>query len=497
MFEKAGRSVRLFSFRDDQPHELRGSLIPQSVKIAEKARSRSRVFSVAAAIGVPVALFAMAGVAATMSYRFLHKEPVQLAAPIVSIVDQTGADKTLLGYGPQEAFSQDAFFSKTQDALIDQSVSFIEVDLDAKTLRYFDKGVLAVSADINAVGEEGSWWDAPSGLYKVEKKEEQEFSTVAQVYFPWAITFEGNYAIHGQPTYPGDKAVSDDFKAGGIRIDTKVAEQLYGVAEEGMAVLVHKKPKAAGDSFVYEPAVTGVTAPYYLIADIDNGSVLAASDLNVEVPIASLTKLMTAVVAAEKLNLDTRVEVTSPTFVESLIPRLKDRTNVSMYSLMQLLLVESSNESAEVIAGQYGRDKFVDEMNNKAKQLGMLSSKFVDPSGLGPENTSSLGDLFRLSQYIHNNRQFIFDITANGSIPTIEGFNEFADLQNFNQVKNDDSFVGGKVGETMAAGKTSVSLHKVQIQGSDRTVIIILLGSANRTDDVHTLLSYVQEHFKH
>jgi D-alanyl-D-alanine endopeptidase (penicillin-binding protein 7) len=164
---------------------------------------------------------------------------------------------------------------------------------------------------------------------------------------------------------------------------------------------------------------------------------------------------------------------------------------------MQLLLVESSNEAAEVIAGQYGRDKFIEEMNSKAKQLGMLSSKFVDPSGLGPENASSLGDLFRLSQYIHSNRQFIFDITADGSIPTIEGFNEFADLQNFNQVKNDDSFVGGKVGETLAAGKTSVSLHKLKIQGSERTVIIILLGSANRTDDVHTLLDYVQEHFKH
>jgi len=497
MFEKTGRFVHLISFRDDQPHELRGALIPQSVKVAEKARAESRLFTVATVVGVPLAIFLLVGMAAVASYSFLRKEPAQLAAPIVSIVDPNGADKVALGYGPQEAFSQDAFFGKTRDALIDQSVSFIEVDLDAKTLRYFDKGVLAVSADINAVGEEGSWWDAPSGLYKVEKKDEKEFSTVAQVYFPWAITFEGNYAIHGQPVYPDDRAVADDFKAGGVRIDTAAAEKLFNVATEGMAVLVHKKPKSPSESFVYEPAVTGVTAPYYLIADIDNGSVLAASDLNTEVPIASLTKLMTAVVAAEKLNLDTRVEVTSPTFVESLIPRLKDRTNVSMYSLMQLLLVESSNEAAEVIAGQYGRDKFIEEMNGKAKQLGMLSSKFVDPSGLGPENASTLGDLFRLSQYIHNNRQFIFDITANGSIPTIEGFNEFADLQNFNQVKNDDSFVGGKVGETMAAGKTSVSLHKIQIQGSDRTVIIILLGSANRTDDVHTLLDYVQEHFKH
>ena len=135
-------------------------------------------------------------------------------------------------------------------------------------------------------------------------------------------------------------------------------------------------------------------------------------------------------------------------------------------------------------------------MNSKAKQLGMLSSTFVDPSGLGPENVSSLGDLFRLSQYIHNKRQFIFDITADGRISTIEGFDEFSNLQNFNQVKNVSNFEGGKVGETMAAGKTSVSIHKIKIQGSDRSVIIILLGSSSRTDDVHTLLDYVTEHFK-
>lgn len=496
MFEKAGRFVRLVSFRDDQPHELRGALIPQSAKVAESARSRQRLKSAATRIVIPVAGLFVAAIVATSGYSVIREDRALLASPIVSIVDGNGTDRVTLGYGPQEAFSEDAFFSKTRDALIEQSVSFIEVDLNNKTLRLFEAGVLSETADIKAVGEEGSWWDAPSGLYKVEKKDEREFSTVAQVYFPWAITFEGNYAIHGWPVYPGDAPVKEEFKAGGVRLDTEVAKRFYDAASLGMAVLVHKKPEAPDEAFVYEPTVTGVTAPHYLIADIDNGSVLAASDLEDSVPIASLTKLMTAVVAAEKLNLDTRVEVTSPTFVESLVPRLKDRTNVSMYSLMQLLLAESSNEAAEVIAAQYGRGEFITEMNSRAKQLGMLSSSFVDPSGIGPENVSTLGDLFRLSRYIHEKRQFIFDITANGSIPTISGFNEFADLQNFNQVKDDSSFVGGKIGETMAAGKTSISLHEVQIQGSKRTVAVILLGSSNRTDDVHVLLDYVGERYK-
>lgn len=496
MFEKAGRSVRLLSFRDDQPSELRGSLIPQSVKKAEKKRAEARAVSLLTTVALPIAAVALFAFVSISGYGLMTKNS-QLASPTVTIMDPDTFSQVTLGYGPQVTLSQDSFFSETRDAFIDQSQSFIEVDLDARTLRFFEKGVLTQSTEIKAVGEEGSWWDAPSGLYKVEKKEAYGFSTIAQAYFPWAIIFEGNYAIHGWPEYPGKKIVGDGFKAGGVRIDTVAAETFYKAAEAGLPVLVHKKPKEEiTERFVYEPAVTGVTAPHYLIADIDNGSILAASDLEDTVPIASLTKLMTAVVAAEKMNLDSRIEITSPNFVQSLIPRLKDRTSVSMYSLLQVLLVESSNESAEVIAGEYGRDNFVSEMNTKAKQVGMLNSKFVDPSGLGPENVSSLGDLFRLSQYIHNNRQFIFDITADGKIATIEGFDEFANLSNFNQVQDVNNFEGGKVGETTAAGKTSVSLHKVKIQGSDRTVIIILLGSAARTDDVHTLLKYVEDHFK-
>lgn len=494
MFKKAGRSVRLLSFSEDQPTELRGLLIPKSARAAEVRRTRGRFISFTTTVAFPVAVLVAFAFIATQGYELLASNN-QLASPTVSIVDPNTFAQVSLNYGPQVAFSQDNFFTQARDALLEENQTFIELDLDTHMLRYFKDGVLAESTEILAEGEEGSWWDAPSGLYKVEKKDDHEFSSIAQVYFPWTLTFEGNYAIHGWPEYPSGKGVEPDFKQGGIRIDTDKAYALFTSVKEGVPVLVHKKPKEV-DAFVYEPTVTGVTAPHYLIADIDTGSILAASDLDTPVPIASLTKLMTAVVAAEKMNLDGRVQVTSPSFVQSLIPRLSERTSVSMYSLLQLLLVESSNEAAEVIAGEYGRDMFISEMNQKAKQLGMLKSHYTDPSGLGPENTSTLSDLFRLSQYIHHNRQFIFDITANGRIATIAGFDEFSSLVNFNEVKDDSTFVGGKIGETMAAGKTSVSLHEVTIQGEKRTVAIILLGSEARTDDVHTLLSFVEGHFK-
>lgn len=495
MPDESEQSVRLFSYYDDQPTENIGSLIPRSVQRKHQARSSTYATATRAVTKtiVPVIGFAAFALVAASGYGIISSANLA-AAPTVTIYDPTNSSRVAFSYGPQVALSRASFFSETRDAFIDESVSFIEVDLDASTVRYFKNGVLLLSSEILAEGQDGSWWDAPSGLYQIGTKDERQFSTYTQAYFPWSVTFEGNYVIHGWPEYPDGSKVPETFAGGGIRLSNEDAQKLFEVAEVDIPVLVHKEP-VTPDSFVYEPLVPDITAQHYLVADLENGSILAASDIHDAVPIASLTKLMTAVVAAEKMSLDRRVRATSPTFVESLIPRLAERSTVSMYSLLQLLLVESSNEAAEVIAGEYGREEFITEMNTKARQIGMYETTFADPSGLNASNTSSLGDLYQLTRHIHNHRDFIFEITATGEATGVQGGGEFEGLVNFNQVKENDNFVGGKVGETNAAGQTSVSLHEVTIQGSKRTVVLILLGSEARNDDVLKLLSFVESRY--
>ena len=496
MRDKADKSVRLLSLKDDQPNELRGVLIPRSVR--EKQTTSPSALKTATVttikIATPVVAVAALAFVAVSSYGLVAAQQ-QVATPTVTIVDPVTSKEVTLSYGPQAAFSQETFFTQTREAFIDKAITFIEVDFETKMVRHFKDGVLTVSAPVLSFGQEGSWWDAPSGLYEVDAVEERDFSSLAQVYFPWTVTFEGNYAIHGIPEYPGGKAVADDFVSGGIRIANADAQKLYEQTVAGTPVLVYKRAPQK-DHFVYAAEVSGVSAPHYLIADIESGTIIAASDLHIAVPIASVTKLMTAVVTSEKLDLDSRIQVTSPNFVQSLVPRLQDRSSASVYSLLQILLVESSNEAAEVIAGEYGRSKFIEEMNSKAKQLGMLESTFVDPSGLGNGNTSTLADLFRLSQYIHSNRTFIFEITAKEKLTGVRDTGEFSDLSNFNEVDELNNFVGGKIGETSAAGQTSVSLHEVSIQGSTRTVAIILLGSDGRDEDVRTLMRFVEEQYR-
>jgi hypothetical protein len=72
---------------------------------------------------------------------------------------------------------------------------------------------------------------------------------------------------------------------------------------------------------------------------------------------------------------------------------------------------------------------------------------------------------------------------------------EFGELLNFNKVEGLDNFLGGKVGETIAAGQTSISLHRLMVQGKSRTLAVIILGSKDRHGDVVALYEYAKERF--
>jgi D-alanyl-D-alanine carboxypeptidase len=495
-------TVKLFSYADDLPREGKGMLIPRRKASPHpahtftpvSARATRSTRGVAARTAVTFAAAAALVIVGATGYGLVSQANLA-AAPVVTIVNPYDQTTTELTYGPQPALAKESLFIDTRDSFIEKELTFIEIDLAKRQLRSFEHGVLTLSAEIFAAGEKGSWWETPSGLYKVEEKNDETFTNIGQVYLPWELTFGGNFVVHGWPVYPDRVPVVADFVGGGIRLEDAPAKKLYEAVSVGVPVLVHAAAEEKKEVFIYEPQVPELATPHYFIADIDNNTILAATDVHAAAPIASLTKLMTAVVAAEGLDLDSRIMVVSPTFVTSLIPRLSGRGSVSMYSLLQLLLVESSNEAAETIAGEMGREAFIEAMNTKARQLGMLDSHFADPSGLSAENTSSLNDLYILTKYIHESRSFIFEITANEKLPSAYVGGEFDGLINFNEVEDMDSFVGGKVGETMAAGQTSISLHEIEFQGKERTLAVILLGSEHRTDDIKTLITYVEQRF--
>jgi hypothetical protein len=475
---------------DDVPQTARGFLIPYKKRPLSISK---RISSYPLATFMPMlALVLLIGVSVfgVQSISAMNTA----AVPTVSIVSPYTSEEKVLNYGVQVSFTQSNFFIDTLNAFVESEVTFIEADLVDMQLRYFEDGILVESMPILSKGKEGSWWQTPAGLYKVEFKKENHFSSFGQVYQPWSMAFQGNFFIHGWPTYPDGTPVPEGFSGGCIRIDTEDAERLFKQVKVDIPILVHEEDFES-EAFAYESKIPELETPHYLIADVEGGTVLASTDIDVVAPIASVTKLMTALIAAEYINLDKSIYVNQPTFVQSLIPRLGNRSKVSMYSLLQLLLVESSNEASEVIASQIGRDRFIEHMNEKALSLGMRSTVFADPSGLSAENTSSLSDLLRLSQYIYTNRSFILELTANQNLPTAYVSGEFGELINFNEIEDLDNFIGGKVGETLAAGQTSVTLHRLNVKNAERILAIIILGSEDRAGDVTELLRYAEERF--
>lgn len=492
--ETSERRFYAVSFKDDIPKPGNGTLIPyQKSQLSHRPkRTLALAKHVAPLTTIVVAslfLFTL-GTIGTQTYAKYNLASL----PAVSVINPINNEVKPLNYGVQVSLSQPNFFAETRDAFIDEAVTFIEADLTDMQLRYFADGVLVKNFPILSKGKEGSWWETPAGLYKIEFKKENHFSSFGQVYQPWSMAFQGNFFIHGWPEYRDGSPVPEGYSGGCIRLSTEDAKELYKLVKVNTPVLVHELAKTS-DDFLYEPKIPELKTPHYLIADIESSTVLAASDLDEPAPIASLTKLMTALIAAEYINLDKSVYVTQPTFVESLIPRLGERNKVSMYSLLQLLLVESSNEAAEVIAGQLGRERFIELMNEKAVSLGLKQTHFADPSGLSAENISSVSDLLRLTQYIYTNRRFIFEVTANQNLKTAYVSGEFGELINFNKVANLDNFIGGKVGETIAAGQTSVSLHQLDVRGEKRVMAIIILGSLERNADVTELYEYAEKRF--
>ncbi len=481
------------SYEEDIPRPGRGMLIPyrKALPMPEPSRLRAVQKYVTPALLVITSLVCMFAIGSVGLQTYVARSVAAL--PAVSVVNPITDTTQPLTYGIQVSLSEPTFFAETRDAFIDEEITFIEVDLSEMLLRYFVDGVLTKNYSVLAKGDEGSWWETPSGLYAVETKKERYFSNLSQTYHPWSLVFQGNFIIQGWPESGDGTPVTEEFATGGIRLSDTDAAELFSLVAVDTPVLVHDIEERT-DTFLYEPKVPDLATPHYLIADVESSTVLAASELEVAAPIASLTKLMTALVAAERIDLDTTVYASQPTFVQSLIPRLGERNKVSMYSLLQLLLVESSNEAAEVIAAQLGREAFIGYMNEKAKSIGLTKTYFADPSGLSAENTASLRDLLRLTQYIYDNRRFIFDITVDQDLKTAHVSGEFGALSNFNEIEGIE-FLGGKVGETIAAGQTSITLHRLRVRGQDRLLAIIILGSKERNSDVTALYEYAQERF--
>jgi D-alanyl-D-alanine endopeptidase (penicillin-binding protein 7) len=138
-----------------------------------------------------------------------------------------------------------------------------------------------------------------------------------------------------------------------------------------------------------------------LVLDANTGETLFAKNAELAHPIASITKLMTAMVVLDaKLPLDEAIEITTEDLdlLKGTRSRLPIGTHFRRDDLIRIALVASDNRAAAALGRAYpgGTASFVEAMNAKAKLMGLESTRFVDSSGLSPSNVASPADLGRL-----------------------------------------------------------------------------------------------------
>ncbi len=439
---------------------------------------------------VILAIVALVILSGTFFLNYFKKVPYDYNFFVGFLSEQ----KEQFNYGSWPALQNTDFFNQVRDKFVKEKVDFIESDLSKMVLRVYVGGEVKKEVKILSKGKEGSWWETPAGLYKIEGKEKSHFSSFGKVYMPWSMPFQGNFFIHGWPYYPDGTEVDSTYSGGCIRLSTEDAKEVFDLAQQGMPVLVYDDG-FGNDNFVYQPKIPLVLAKNYLAADLKNNFVFMEKESNEIVPIASLTKLVTAVVATEYINLEKKLEVPKAASVFTSKSRLKAGQEVSVFDLLHLLLLESSNEAAITLASYLGPIRFVELMNKKAVALGMKNTKFIDPAGSGEGNISSAEDLFALSKYLYNNRSFILRISSEKINNLAYGESSFSDLENFNVFKDDPDFLGGKVGETKEARQTILSIFELKIGLEIRPVVIIALGSEDRAGDAANILNYVRSNY--
>jgi D-alanyl-D-alanine endopeptidase (penicillin-binding protein 7) len=222
----------------------------------------------------------------------------------------------------------------------------------------------------------------------------------------------------------------------------------------------------------------GVKSNSVLVIDGSNSSVLYSKRADVPAPIASITKLMTALVVLDgKQPLDETLEVTKEdrSVEKGAFSRLAIGTKLSRGDLMHLALMSSENRAAHALGRNYpgGVDAFVRTMNMKARALGMTHTHFVDPTGLSSENQASPNDLAKLVMAASHEptiREFSTD--TKHAVPIGRKKLEFHNTNILTKNPNWDIVVQ-KTGYISEAGKCLVM--QAMIEG--RAIVIVLLDS--------------------
>jgi D-alanyl-D-alanine carboxypeptidase len=242
---------------------------------------------------------------------------------------------------------------------------------------------------------------------------------------------------------------------------------------------------AVAPQFSIEATPESVSATAYTIFDVATGEVLAEQAVDQVLPIASVTKLITAATLVKNTDLSQVGEVSlSDVATEGGAGQLAAGDTYTYRELLFPLLLESSNDAAAFFERET-KGEVIAEMNELTKTLGLKNTKLSDASGLADSNVSTVGDLMTFLTYLAEEEPHVLDMTR-----LRQYVGPYSGHLNNNPVFGED-YLGGKHGYTKAANRTLVSIFNEDFGAQNRTIGYVLLGSADLAADVALLRNFV------
>ena len=199
-----------------------------------------------------------------------------------------------------------------------------------------------------------------------------------------------------------------------------------------------------------------------IVMEMSSGRVLYSRDADSKRLIASITKIMTCIVTLENASLDKVITVGDEVLkMYGTNIYIEVGEKMSIRDLLYGLMLRSGNDAAMVLANNVfnSEEKFVEAMNKKAKEIGMVNTTFSNPHGLDEEtkNYSTARDMVILSRYAYNNETYR-EIVKTKKYTCKSNMKSYAWYNRMTLMNAYKSCIGGKNGYTPSAGKTLVSL---------------------------------------
>lgn len=238
-----------------------------------------------------------------------------------------------------------------------------------------------------------------------------------------------------------------------------------------------------------------LSARMVLVHDLDNRAPLLYIRTHDTWPIASLTKLLTAIIVAEDIGENRRVTV-SPRAIATLgeAGGLQAGEEYAAGDLARLMLMTSSNDAAEVFQESFeSPEAFLALMRAKVEKIGMTSTIITEASGVSGANRGSANDLLMLIEYIAGTHPNILAASrlAEFTIQPLNGL-EPRTVRNINPFITQATFLGGKTGTSPESKENFLAVFSTH----GRRIAIVILGSANRVNDTNAIFSWLDRAYE-